>query len=113
MVWGRCAIEPGGAVLRPLPIDPVGATPLLEARSFATLPTCPSCGQRVDKANIRCPRCRRWFTEPPVRRKWNRLTIAAAMVGLVIAGFVAGVAVDWFWLPLPPGVVVPEEPVDN
>ena len=35
------------------------------------------------------------------------------MLVLVIAGFAAGVAMEWFWLPLPPGIVVPEESVGD
>jgi predicted amidophosphoribosyltransferase len=97
--------------VKPLPLDPVPVAPSAAAKASATTSTCPNCGQRVDRANIRCPRCRRWFTEPPIHRTWSRLSVAVAMVSLVLAGFAAGVAVQWFWLPLPPGVVVPEESI--
>lgn len=71
---------------------------------------CPQCGQRVDRANIRCPRCRRWFVPPPGRRSHRSLTLVATLTALVLAGFVAGVVLRWFWTPLPPGIVVPDEP---
>lgn len=99
--------------MKPLPLDPFPAAPSDEAKASVTISTCPSCGQRVDKANIRCPRCRRWFTEPPTRRTWSRLSVAVAMVSLVLAGFAAGVVMQWIWMPLPPGIVVPEEPVGD
>jgi hypothetical protein len=38
------------------------------------------------------------------------LTLVAMLTALVLAGFAAGVALQWLWVPLPPGVIVPDEP---
>jgi len=82
-----------------------------EHLATASLPrSCPECGQHVDRTNIRCPRCRRWFVAPPRRPSRRPLTLVAMLTALVLTGFAAGVALQWFWMPLPPGITVPEEP---
>ena len=80
-----------------------------EARPHDSHTVCPSCGQHVDAANIRCPRCRLWFVVPPARRRWSRLAVAAAMLGLALGGFGAGLVMQRIWQPLPLGVVVPPD----
>jgi uncharacterized paraquat-inducible protein A len=75
------------------------------------LPSCPGCGQHVDRANLRCPRCRRWLVAPPEPPRWRRVARGVAVFVLVIGSFVGGMLLQWLWAPLPWGVVVAEVPV--
>ena len=73
-------------------------------------PSCPGCGQHVDRANVRCPRCRRWLVAPPEPPRWKRIARGAAVFALVAGSFVGGMLLQWLWAPLPWGVVVAEVP---
>ena len=70
------------------------------------VPACPSCGQHVDRTNLRCPRCRCWLGPPPHPPAWQRYTTAAAVVALVVVSLIGGMILQWLWAPLPWGVVV-------
>jgi uncharacterized paraquat-inducible protein A len=72
---------------------------------------CPGCGQRVDAANVRCPRCRRWFVPPPTPPRRRRLAVVLAVALLAAASFLAGAAMHGLWSPVPPEIVLPEAPV--
>jgi len=58
------------------------------------VPACSGCGQHIDPANIRCPRCRRWFVPPPFGRRRGRLAIAIGMLMLVLSGIFIEIAVQ-------------------
>lgn len=92
-----------------VPASEPGSIQQAAAPRATPLITCPSCGQHVDKANIRCPRCRQWFVAPPGPRAWSRVGIAAAVASLVLGGFAAGVLFQRLWVPLPAGIVVPAD----
>jgi len=58
------------------------------------VPACSGCGQHIDPANIRCPRCRRWFVSPPFGRPHGRLAIVIGMLMLVLSGVFIEIAVQ-------------------
>lgn len=85
------------------------ATVLLQAEP-ARPSSCPACGQHVDPSNLRCPRCRLWLTAPPAPPRWKRTANIFAACALVLASFVGAMFLQWFFAPLPSGVVVTDAP---
>src|SRR5258705_12949441 len=68
--------------------------------------SCPVCGQRIDARNVRCPRCRVWLTPPPAPPRWKRTANIVAACALVLASLLGAFLLQWFFAPLPSGVVV-------
>ena len=68
-------------------MSPSTAEQVSDAAS-AAVRTCPACAQHVDRSNIRCPRCRTWFTAPPDEEGWSPLAIGAAVTALAVASYV-------------------------
>lgn len=55
--------------------------------SVAVHHACPSCGQHIDRTNVRCPRCRAWFAMPPAEEAWSPFAIAAAIAALAFVSY--------------------------
>ena len=72
--------------------------------------SCPSCGQKIDASNVRCPRCRVWLTPPPAPPRWKRHANIVAACALVLASLLGAILLQWFFAPLPAGVTVMDAP---
>ncbi len=75
------------------------------------VPACSGCGQHIDPANIRCPRCRRWFVTPPFGKPWGRLALAIGMLMLVLSGVCIEMAVQAILGPAQPDGSFRRDPI--
>ncbi len=94
---------------------PYAQAPLRSDHPFAEpreLHACPGCGQHVDAANIRCPRCRRWFVEVP-RGRWRVVALAVAATLLVLSGLLIEMTVQFVWSPEVREGSVRRDPIAN
>jgi hypothetical protein len=78
--------------------------------SLRAFSRCPGCGQRLDRATRRCPRCRLWLLPlPPAPKPWGRTAVVVSVVALAVGSFLAGMVLQVFLSSMPPDVVVSDQ----